>query len=106
MTMRFGKFKGWPIEDLPDDYLRWLRGLEDLREPLRSAVHAEWAARQGHSGLAPLAVDVRPVAEELVTAGLRQLTQRHHPDCGGSTQVMQQVNQAAEWLRAAVRGAA
>jgi hypothetical protein len=106
--MPFGRYRGWTLAELPSAYLGWLVGLDDLREPLRSAVEAEWAARRGGNGLglAPLAVDVQRVAEELLTAGLRLLTQRHHPDRGGSTQVMQQVNRAAEWLRAAVRGAA
>jgi hypothetical protein len=107
--MPFGRFKGVDLVDISDDYLEWLHGLDNLRHPLHTAVDDEWAAR--HAGtrtlaLAPLAVDVRPVAEQLLTAGLRSLTQRHHPDRGGCTRAMQRVNAAAEWLRSAVRRAA
>jgi hypothetical protein len=39
--MPFGRYRGWSLDELPDDYLEWLDGLDDLREPLRSAVARE-----------------------------------------------------------------
>ena len=105
MRMPFGKYTGHPLEHMPTDYLRWLRGLK-LREPLRSAVEAEWARRIGALALMPLSSELRPVAEHVIAAGLRVLAQRHHPDRGGDTQAMQQVNAAVTWLRDAVRVAA
>lgn len=106
MKMPFGKFRGVLVADLPDEYLAWLKGLDDLREPLRTVVEAEWGGRTAARAILeadPLPGDVRPWAEELVTAGYRQLAQRHHPDRGGTGTAMQLVNGAAEWLRRQIR---
>jgi Putative quorum-sensing-regulated virulence factor len=105
--MPFGRYRGWPLDELPDDYLGWLFGLDDLREPLRSAVEGEWQARFGFAAaLVPLPREAVPVADELVTAGYRALTRQHHPDAGGDHRTMTLVNAAAEWLRRQVRSAA
>ena len=45
MTMPFGKFRGFDVEDLPDDYLSWLYSLPGLRNPLRRAVETQWRMR-------------------------------------------------------------
>src|SRR5262245_56536135 len=105
--MPFGKFKGVLLVDLPDEYLRWLRTLNDLREPLRAGVEAEWEPRFAEPTIAgdPLPDDVKPMALEIVTAGYRQMARDHHPDRGGETRVMQLINAAADWLRRQVRRA-
>ena len=106
MKMPFGKFKGVYIHDLPFDYLTWVHNLDNLREPLLSAIENEVHARtEPVNGGKPLDPDVRAMVEELVSTGYRKLAQVHHPDHGGETRTMQLVNAAAEWLRAAVRGA-
>ena len=109
MTMPFGRYCGLPLDELPDAYLEWVRGLADLREPLRSAVEREWHVRFGEArpaALVSLPREAVPVAEEIITAGYRQLTQRYHPDRGGSTATMQCVNAAAAWLRRQVQSVA
>src|SRR5262249_6199144 len=45
VCMPFGKHRGQPLAKLPDGYLAWLFTL-DLDEPLRSAVDAEYKARE------------------------------------------------------------
>jgi len=45
MNMPFGRHKGTALAELPFDYLRWLVSLDDLREPLRSAVLDELEGR-------------------------------------------------------------
>lgn len=40
MLMPFGKFKGQPVADLPEWYLRWLADEVDLFGPLRKAVES------------------------------------------------------------------
>ncbi len=37
-VMPFGKHKGKTLDDVPLSYLEWLRDLDDLQEPLLSAV--------------------------------------------------------------------
>jgi hypothetical protein len=108
--MPFGRYRGHTLADLPDSYVEWLLGLADLREPLRSAITAEWHRRCTHDlggRFRPLPLDAMPIAESIITLGHRALTRQHHPDlAGGSTRAMQLVNLAADWLRAGVRGAA
>jgi hypothetical protein len=102
----FGRFRGVELADVPDDYLRWLHALDDLREPFRSAVAEEYTFRfEPAAGRPPLNPDVKPMAEELVSAGYRTLARLHHPDHGGATRTMQLVNAAVEWLRSVVRSA-
>ena len=98
--MPFGKHKGELVCELPDQYLDWLRGRE-LREPLRSAVLQEWAWRFAAGDRTT--ADTRRMAESIITVGYRALALKHHPDRGGATQTMQAVNEAASWLRRAVR---
>lgn len=43
--------------------------------------------------------------EDLVSAGRQALAKRHHPDVGGDSEKMKQVNQAADALLNMIRGA-
>jgi hypothetical protein len=105
--MTFGKFRGVEVADLPDDYLTWLHDQVELREPLLSAVHAEFAVRfTALDNQKELPAAVRTMVEELVSAGYRKLALQHHPDHpGGDTRTMQLVNAAAHFLRRAARKA-
>jgi hypothetical protein len=59
------------------------------------------ADRDRHAGEDPWTIlHLRPTAPpELVTAAHRCLAKLHHPDRGGTTAVMQEINAAAEALR-------
>lgn len=108
MNMPFGKYRGVEIAELPDDYLGWLLGLgAELREPLRTAVMAEWQSRQRPRGaMRALPEPVVSAAQEIVTAGYRKLTLERHPDKGGVGEKMTALNLAAEALRDWLREAA
>ncbi len=42
----------------------------------------------------------RAAAEQIISAGVRELAKKHHPDKGGgSSEIMTAVNGAADWLR-------
>jgi hypothetical protein len=100
--MPFGRYRSWLVAELPADYLSWLGGLKDLREPLASAVHQEAKRRDVISE--PQSEHVRvAVAEALIGAGVRSLARKYHPDAGGSHQAMVCVNDAADWLRRQLR---
>jgi hypothetical protein len=103
--MPFGRYKGCLLTVLPDDYLLWLMTI-DVRPPLRGAIKAEYlrrfdepAHRQGRRQDARRTLPSRDVAEALIAAGTRVLALKHHPDRGGSHEMMVAVNGAAEWLR-------
>ena len=93
--MPFGKFKGVAIEDLDEDYLQWLDGLDDLREPLRTVVNEEMIRRDAANRLHVN----RGLIPEIVEAGRRALSKRYHPDCGGSTEKMQALNNTCDWMK-------
>jgi putative quorum-sensing-regulated virulence factor len=97
MNMPFGRYRGLPLRDLPDPYLSRLRSLDDLREPLLSAVDDELDRRGGAQRTrAPYDATL---AQEIVAAGYRSLAKLHHPDGGGDLQMMKKLNATAEWLR-------
>jgi hypothetical protein len=102
--MPFGKFKGTPLESLPDDYLGWLTTIE-LKEPLLSAVAEERERRAAATPRHPPHLDaVREVAKEIVGVGYRELARRSHPDAGGSHQKMVVVNAARNLLQERLSG--
>lgn len=105
--MLFGKYRGQLLVELPDSYLRWLVSLDDLREPLRSHVHAEWTRREsedaGHTTTRPAACPDPTISAELISAGLHSLALQHHPDRGGNPEKMVVINGCADWLRRQLR---
>ena len=93
MQMLFGKWRGYPLDQVPDDYLRWLSGL-GLREPMASAVRKEIERRGGtFDNVNSLP---RPA---LIESARRVMAKRFHPDVGGSTAAMQAVNATCDWLQ-------
>lgn len=103
--MPFGKYRGIALADLPNDYLDWLCGLSDLRPILRAAVDAEHRRRTTRAtARATASCPDLHVLDALITSGYRALAKQHHPDHGGDHTMMVAVTQAAEWLRATVRG--
>ena|SRR5215472_303463 len=116
MRMPFGRHKGSEVADLPDDYLEWLAGLDDLRQRLREAVEGELERRAAERQARKQAQEPPrtgrnqlpdiSVVEELIDIGYHGLVRKHHPDAGGSHERMVAINAAVEWLREKLRGAA
>ena len=98
--MPFGKFKGFRIEDLPSDYLGWLSELDNLREPLRSAILQEIEERECQAGISTqgglsLWIDESDVelARKIFEMGRRAAAVRYHPDVqGGRGDIMKRIN--------------
>ncbi len=111
LRLKFGKYKGQLLEDVPTGYLQWCdRELHDLDAWTRRAIEAELERRQGPPPAPP---PPRPATGALTLADLdtrirawwRELCLQYHPDRGGDTKVMQALNNAHERLRKAVGAA-
>jgi putative quorum-sensing-regulated virulence factor len=106
--MPFGRFRGHDLEDLPDPYVLWLSSLDDLREPLASAVFEE-AARRGLVPNRPrehgLVSAVYTRALEIIEQGFRVAAKRYHADVGGNDDEMRTTIEAREQLRRKFTGA-
>src|SRR5690349_15551669 len=96
MVMRFGKYKGCQVTDLPSSYLAFLLDI-DLHDPhLRLEVLTEWCRRhpesEGADEESGLTIRLKrnelPLAREVWDAGHRALAKRWHPDRGGSDSKM------------------
>jgi hypothetical protein len=65
------QYPGVELGELPDDYLAWLRGRDNIRDPLRSALEREWTRRLNMAGDDVVSEAVASVAETLISAGYR-----------------------------------
>ena len=88
---RFGKHAGKSIEEVPEDYLVWLR--TDCQERL----DAELDRRN------PLRAAATPMVEKIIDAGYRALALKHHPDKGGDMRTFQELTAAHVQLKEAVK---
>src|SRR5688500_3267503 len=101
ITFPWGKYKAKPLADCPSSYLVWALENATMAHDLEAAVRNELLSRIGHHTpphewpryqvKVPSHVDP-DVAAEIVDAGKRALSLRHHPDLGGSTVAMQEIN--------------
>jgi predicted transcriptional regulator len=105
-TMPFGKYKNWPLRNIPDDYLAWLHEKCDLRWRLRQAVADELERREmeqarmrseARAANAGPGVPVEQVKHS-VRSCYREMSLRFHPDRGGTVEQMQTVNAFHERL--------
>lgn len=106
--MPFGKHKGTPLEDVPDDYLWWVLGKCDNVNPyLIEAIRR----RLGVTATPPPPPPPRPpppagvsmarvkaVVLESVKKWHRTQAMRNHPDRGGNPEVAKVVNDLADQL--------
>lgn len=89
MILKFGKYKGHDISTIDDEYLEWL--ITNNKKTLDEC-QAELTRRQS----------VREAslswAERIIRAGYRSLSSQFHPDHGGNTEAMQEINATRERL--------
>lgn len=102
--MPFGKYKGTPINEVPDErYLRWVMTVA-TSEWLREAIQEDLDRREGKTPPPPGGgADL----QELIARGRKLLARRYHPDRNGepnATEVMKGINLMADWLRAEANG--
>ncbi|MDO8475017.1 MAG: DUF3820 family protein [Candidatus Rokubacteria bacterium] len=103
--MPFGMHKGAALGEIPTEYLQWLTGRADLREPLRSAAFKELRKRYQAAEFPQRACPDSQLAEELVGAGRRVLAKRLHPDTGGTARDFVRLGEVSEWLERVIGSA-
>jgi hypothetical protein len=99
--MPFGKYKGWPLWDVPGDYLLWvLRECARLRPGLRLDIQAELRSRVAAAGPeTPPPGNTLALTSALIRTWHREMVLRYHPDRGGSHEAMQAINDAHDRLK-------
>lgn len=120
MIITFGKFAGEEVSSLPESYLTWIVYSMDQDSGHKMAIAAEaltelvkriekklsefsapsdkphfQQSRRQH-------VDIE-VLQEIVSAGRKSLSMKHHPDRGGCLEKMQDINTNADYLEAEIR---
>lgn len=102
MRIPYGEHKGCELSDLDEGSLRWLLDTSrtlvteitrelDRRRP-RLFPDAEFAADSSRA-------ELPDIIAELVEAGYRALAKKKHPDVGGKTTDMVELNLVTEQLR-------
>jgi len=88
----FGKYKDLDLSEVPESYLQWL--INNSKQKIIDYEHELTRREQ---------VDAADATwmERLIKTGWRELTKKHHPDVGGSTADMQEINAAYETLKRA-----
>lgn len=109
-VMPFGKHKGKRFDDIPAGYLEWALGELDFagRQWLRRAMESELLRRFPDEDACsdnPQAKVSPEMMSELLHRWYRQVCLRYHPDRGGSTEVMQAMNDAYQNLQKMLREA-
>jgi len=107
MIIPFGKYKNYPIEHLPDEYLRWLYFQDFLKPDIEQAVKMEvydrWPGKfelRLSSCLAKTSDGKQAELKRAVSAVYRELAMKFHPDHGGNVEAMKAINLFKEKLLA------
>ena len=90
MTLTFGKYNGWELEQIPDEYVHYM--IDAKRKDL-ALWEDEWARRE-------LVREAKlSWMEKLAKAGYHAMSLKHHPDRGGAETDMQAINAAMAQLQ-------
>lgn len=86
MVVKFGKYKGWPISEIPLSYLAWifenLDGKPDLQEAARREIQRRVSGYEYDE----------PFDRDVLRRLYRTLAMEHHPDKGGNGDIMKGIN--------------
>lgn len=102
MRLPFGKYKGWHISQVPDDYITWLMDDPRIWETTRAAANREWYRRHPdvivveEKIMFEIPPDLNKQAKELILAGYRSMVKKYHPDAGGDEEEMKKINLVME----------
>jgi hypothetical protein len=92
--MPFGKYRGTPIDRVPESYLRWcIANCSNLSLYLRMEIERYLSLTSQPQQPATAMVD-----PTMVDSWYRKLAREFHPDLGGSHDAMKAVNRGREVL--------
>lgn len=95
MILKFGKYCGEHICDVPREYLEWLLQVnKEAVAAIEEELHIRDLAEEANIGW----------VDRLVLTGYRELAKRCHPDVGGTKEDMQALNAAVAAVRQAIGG--
>lgn len=95
MRLDFGKHRGRDITDVPDDYIEYMiSSSEKTAKTFREERDRRIAQREAKLS----------AMERIIQAGYRTLALQNHPDMGGNTKAMQEINFAHDRLKSIIRG--
>jgi hypothetical protein len=105
MILRFGRYKGKAIKNVPYDYLSWMADNVTMKPRLREAVFHELRVREANT-LTAMCPEPPPRAdlEGIVRTWYRGLCMAYHPDHGGSVEAMKAINEAHDRLKKLLLG--
>ena len=97
----FGKYCGWPLDEVPASYLGLALETFTIPEALQNAIRVEMMTRfeliDQPPPIVPKHSHSQALTFDVVKLIYRRLSMKHHPDKpGGSTQAMQAVNEFYE----------
>lgn len=98
MVMPFGKYKGRPLDDVPDDYLIWLYDSNVQVNQEIAKVLKLGRPVNGNAGAEPGALKAQLLRLR------RQLARKYHPDAGGNNEAMAAVNVAMDEVLKILKG--
>jgi len=111
--MPWGKWKGYPIEEVPHDYMRWaVRNADAMSDELRAAMEKILELAPGSTGKSRLMALEREneslkkrlefsrgETERILKQSYGEMSRRFHPDAGGSNESQIVVNLIFEDIR-------
>ena len=106
MRMPFGKYRDVDFEDIPEDYFEWLLDQDWLKDSLRNKIEeflgetpSSRSSSSRPASVSPLRPEDVPCAAAIVREGYRALVKKNHPDVGGDTKRMAELNRVNEALK-------
>ena len=111
MVMPFGKYRGTPVSDLPEQYVEWCLGnLDDLDPVICRAMKHRLSVVKGHRRrAASMPFSQSPLFsadfESMVEEWYRRASVKYHPSFGGSDEGLSVVNDCYETLIGKLREA-
>jgi DnaJ-class molecular chaperone len=93
MVLKFGKFKGSLVEDVPTSYLAYLLDQDFVDYDLKASCLDEINYRYSEFKMSKKAVD-----RSIIDQAYKRLVIKHHPDKGGNHNAMIAINEFREIL--------